>query len=512
MWARAESPAKRGSVRSDATLGGQRRPLSLGAFRVRSYRFQWSADLLTSWASEMETIILAWYVLTSTGSVLLLTVFGSLQFLGTLVAPVFGVLGDRLGARTMLCAMRAIYVGLASVMTGLALAGALTPGWVFALATLTGLVRPNDLIMRNSLIGQTIRPDDLMGALGMSRATMDSARVAGALVGATLSTALGVPATYAFVVIFYAVGLALTFGIAQRPSAPDPSASPRRAVAGPSGWRDLKEGLVHVWTTPEVLAMMLLAFLINLTAYPASGGLLPYVAQRIYHVDATGLGFLVASFSFGGLLASLGMVFTGGPRHPERATLVCTAIWYVMVFGFGHLTSTGTGSLTLMVAGFVQNVAMIAMTATLLAAAGEGFRGRVMGVRTLAVYGLPLGLMASGFLIERIGYALTISLSATLGLLFTVPHRPALARQHLDAPPDPDAGRKPVGLTRGPRAPCRAWTGVLLSGRRQAMFDWRMISSDSHVVEPPDLWTERMDRAFKDRARAWWPSPTATGG
>ena len=32
------------------------------------------------------------------------------------------------------------------------------------------------------------------------------------------------------------------------------------------------------------------------------------------------------------------------------------------------------------------------------------------------------------------------------------------------------------------------------------MFDWRMISSDSHVVEPPDLWTERMDRAFKDRA------------
>jgi hypothetical protein len=113
------------------------------------------------------------------------------------------------------------------------------------------------------------------------------------------------------------------------------------------------------------------------------------------------------------------MVFTGGPRHPERATLVCTAIWYVMVFGFGHVTSTGVGSLTLMVAGFVQNVAMIAMTATLLAAAGEGFRGRVMGVRTLAVYGLPLGLMASGFLIERIGYALTISLSATLGLLFT---------------------------------------------------------------------------------------------
>ena len=31
------------------------------------------------------------------------------------------------------------------------------------------------------------------------------------------------------------------------------------------------------------------------------------------------------------------------------------------------------------------------------------------------------------------------------------------------------------------------------------MFDWKMISSDSHVVEPPNLWTERMDRGFRDR-------------
>jgi hypothetical protein len=55
----------------------------------------------------MESIILGWYVMVHTGSVLLLTVFGSLQFLGTLAAPMFGVLGDRLGSRIMLCAMRA---------------------------------------------------------------------------------------------------------------------------------------------------------------------------------------------------------------------------------------------------------------------------------------------------------------------------------------------------------------------------------------------------------------------
>jgi MFS family permease len=166
--------------------------------------------------------------------------------------------------------------------------------------------------------------------------------------------------------------------------------------------------------------MMLLAFLVNLTAYPVSGALLPYAAQRVYHVDATGLGWLVASFSFGGLLASLSLVLTGGLRRPERAMLVHTAIWYALLLGFGHATSLGAGLLTLLAAGFVQNVAMISMTATLLATAGDGFLGRVMGVRMLAVYGMPLGLVASGLLIEQVGFPLTISVSAAIGLVFTV--------------------------------------------------------------------------------------------
>ena len=391
------------------------------AFRVRSFRFQWSADLLTSWAFEMETVVLGWYVMVNTGSVLLLTAFGSLQFLGTLAAPMFGVLGDRLGGRIMLCAMRTTYATLAALLMLLALAGLLAPAWVLVVAALAGLVRPNDLVMRNALIGETIPPQHLMGALGLSRATMDSARVAGALAGAGLSTILGLGYTYVFVTSFYVASLVLTFGVSRRPPVPDPGAAPRGAsMRGPSGWRDLKDGLVRIGTTPELLAMMLLAFLINLTAYPVSSGLLPYVAGRVYHVDATGLGWLVASFAFGGLLASITMVLTKGARRPERATLVSTAIWYVVLLGFAHLGSLGAGLLALLVAGFVQNVAIISMTATLLAAAGDGFRGRVMGVRTLAVYGLPVGLMASGVLIEHIGYRPTLSALSTIGLALTL--------------------------------------------------------------------------------------------
>jgi MFS family permease len=428
--------------------------LILAAFRVRSFRFQWPADLLTSWAFEMETLVLGWYVMVHTGSVLLLTVFGSLQFLGTLAAPMFGVLGDRVGGRLMLCAMRVIYAGLAGLLMLLAFAGLLTPAWVLVLAGLNGLVRPNDLVMRNTLIGETIPGAHLMGALAMSRATMDSARVGGALAGAGLSTVLGIGYTYLFVTSFYLASLVLTFGVARArpvpdvaglstpvpspstpsPSTPSPSTpSPyplplagereRRRdgrTRGGSRWRELKDGLAHVLTTPRLLAPMWLAFLINLTAYPVSGGLLPYVASQVYRADATGLGSLVASFSFGALVASIAMVMTGGPRHPERFTLVSTVIWYVLLAAFGHVQNMGVGLLVLFAAGFVQSVAMISMTATLLVAAGEGFRARVMGVRMLAVYGLPLGLLAAGALIERIGYPLTITALVAVGLLFTV--------------------------------------------------------------------------------------------
>ncbi len=50
-------------------------PGALAPFRVRSFRFQWPADLLISWAFEMEVLILGWYVLVETGSVVLLTLY-----------------------------------------------------------------------------------------------------------------------------------------------------------------------------------------------------------------------------------------------------------------------------------------------------------------------------------------------------------------------------------------------------------------------------------------------------
>src|SRR5437868_3730434 len=120
-------------------------------FRVRSFRFQWPADMLTSWAFEMEFLILGWYILVETGSVIVLTIFGSLMYLGTLVAPMFGVFGDRIGQRNLLAGMRATYAVLATTMMTLALTGLISPVYVFIIAAFFGLIRPSDLGVRGAL-------------------------------------------------------------------------------------------------------------------------------------------------------------------------------------------------------------------------------------------------------------------------------------------------------------------------------------------------------------------------
>src|SRR5688572_14843689 len=110
------------------------RASTLAPFEVRSFRFQWPADLATSWAFEMEMIILGWYILVETQSVFMLTLFASLQYTGTLIAPLFGVAGDRLGHRRLVAGMRTVYACCAATLMTLAFTGLIAPAAVLAVA------------------------------------------------------------------------------------------------------------------------------------------------------------------------------------------------------------------------------------------------------------------------------------------------------------------------------------------------------------------------------------------
>jgi predicted MFS family arabinose efflux permease len=395
-------------------LSGSARPSALAPFRIRNYRFQWPADLFTSWAFEMETLILGWYVLVETRSVVLLTVFASLTYIGTLIAPMFGVVGDRIGHRDLLAMMRAIYAVLAATLMTLALTGYLTPLYVFVIVAIMGLVRPSDLGVRGALVATIMPHDQLIGAISVSRTTMDTARIAGALSGASLFAALGMGPAYMAIVSLYVAATLLTLCVVA-PSKPHPVDTAADGALARSPLRDLREGVAYVWTTPRMRAAIWIAFLANLTAYPLSNGLLPYIAREIYGTDQTGLGYLSASFAVGSLVGSILLSVIGGIRV-ARLMIAATVMWYAALLVFAQVQSLPAAIACLWLAGFAQSLTMISIAVILMRTASEHFRGRVMGVRMLAIYSLPLGLLAAGSLIDGIGFSATATLYAAAGL------------------------------------------------------------------------------------------------
>lgn len=400
---------------------------ALSPFRTRSFRFQWPADLFTAWALEMETLILGWFVLVETGSVGLLTLFGSLQFVGTLVSPVLGMLGDRLGLRNVLAAMRLSYAVFASIILTLALTGQLQPLAVLIVAAMSGMVRPTDIGLRSALVGATVPPAHLTAAIGISRTTMDSAKVGGALAGTGFMALFGMAPAYIVIVCLYMIGAMLTMMTDGRPAtaAAGPSAvsaagtTPATKPAPTSAWRDLKEGMVYIWRTPRLLAAMSLAALVNLCAFPFTGGLLPYIARNVFELDQQGLGTLAASFSGGALVGSL-IMSVWGPRLPAGRTMVlATLAWFACLLGFVLSSQLAVAILMLIGAGIAQSLSMLPLAIVLLRTSDPQYRGRIMGVRMLAIYPLPLGLLIAGALIPGLGYLATGLLMLALGLLLT---------------------------------------------------------------------------------------------
>ncbi len=388
---------------------------ALAPFSVRSFRFQWPADLATSWAFEMETLILGWYVLVETKSVLMLTIFASLQYIGTLLSPMFGVMGDRIGHRHVLSAMRALYAVLAGLLMVFAFMDLLTPYIVLATTAVLGLVRPSDIGVRTALVGATIPSAHLMSAMSIQRTTQDSARIAGALTGAGLVATLGMGPAYAVVVSFYVGSLVLT-----RYAGEVTASTAAGGVQRKSPWRELKEGLSYVWHAPQLRATMLFAFLLNLTAFPLLTGLMPYVAKVVYGADQTTLGTLVASAATGALTGSVIMSRFGHLFRPGRAMLGFGVAWFVMLLVFSQTTHPAAGIPALMLAGCMQTMGLIPNNMLLMRTTDERYRGRIMGIRMLAVYGNLPGLLIAGQLIAHFGYVTMATIYCTFGIFATL--------------------------------------------------------------------------------------------
>lgn len=369
--------------------------------------------MTTSSGFEMENLILGWYVLVQTGSPFLLAVVAALQYGGTLLAPGLGVVADRVSRRTLLLSLRTAYALIAGTAAGLGLAGWLEPWHAFVIAGLGGFLRPLDMMMRFSLVADTIPPRLLMNASGFQRLTMDAPRIVGALAGAGIMAAFGVGAAYAAVAGFYLLATLIGFGISPPPlSRPElPAGTAAARFAGEFG-----RGLAYIRSSGMIRFMLFLAVLANLLAYPSVMGLLPAVARDLYGADENGLAQLIAALASGALLAST-VVAVVRLRAPALVSGIGLVGWLGLLAALAFTGTHASGMAVLFLIGFAQSLAMISMGAALLLVTSPAYRGRVMGARMLAVYGNAVGLLLGGALIEWMGVGFQMVAFAIAGLV-----------------------------------------------------------------------------------------------
>jgi hypothetical protein len=100
--------------------------------------------------------------------------------------------------------------------------------------------------------------------------------------------------------------------------------------------------------------------------------------------------------------------------------LASSLVWYSGLFVFAMATTVPIGFAALLLAGFFQSLSMVSLAIILLRTSEPRVRGRIMGMRMLAIYSLPLGLLVAGKMIERVGFHVTAGLYATIGFVLTL--------------------------------------------------------------------------------------------
>ena len=91
--------------------------------------------------------------------------------------------------------------------------------------------------------------------------------------------------------------------------------------------------------------------------------------------------------------------------------------WHLLLILFAQTDSDTVGLPLLALIGASISFCMISMSVVLMTFTKFEMRGRIMGLRMLAVYGLPMGLVIGGWLIEQYGFNATVSGYAVFGLI-----------------------------------------------------------------------------------------------
>ena len=349
----------------------------------------------------MQTVAQSWLVYRLTGSSLLLGLVGfASQIPVFLMAPVGGMIADRVNRHRIVIATQTVSMFLALVLAALTLTHTVKVWHIFLLAALMGVVNAFDIPGRQSFLVDMVGREDLMNAIALNSSMFNGARVIGPAIAGILVAKIGEGWCFFANGISY---IAVIVGLLLMKVA-----CPGRSKSD-SPLADIIEGFHWVSHTGPIRALLLLLGLVSLVGMPYTV-LMPVFADRILHGGARGLGILMGFTGIGALLGALTLALRTGVKGLGRLVSICCAGFGVSLIAFSFSQHFWLSAALLIPVGFFIMLQMACSNTLIQAMVPDALRGRVMALYSMMFMGMaPFGALLGGALADRLGAPITVA-------------------------------------------------------------------------------------------------------
>jgi MFS family permease len=399
--------------------------LLLRALRHRNFQLFFGGQLISLIGTWMQNVALSWLVYRLTGSALLL---GIASFAGQipvfLLAPVGGVVADRLNRHRVVIGTQTAAMVLAFILAGLALAGRVQVWHILVLASLLGVVNAFDIPARQAFVVELVGREGLLNAIALNSSMFNGARVIGPAIAGVLVAAIGEGwCFFANGVSYIAVIVALLAMVVKPRLIEHPRRPALEAIA---------EGFRFVWHAAPIRSLLLLLGLVSVVGMPYSV-LMPIFAGQILHGGPRGLGMLMGATGVGALAGAMALAMRSGLRGLGRWVAAASGGFGASIILFSFSRWFWVSAALLVPAGFAMMTQMASANTLIQAMAPDRLRGRVMSIYSMMIVGMaPIGALIAGAIADVLGAPLTVAVGGAgclVGAAFFAGHLPVFRPQ-----------------------------------------------------------------------------------
>lgn len=384
------------------------------ALRHRNFRLFFGGQSISLIGTWMTRIATSWLVYRLTKSPLLL---GTVSFAGQiptfLLAPIAGVIVDRIDRRKVLVWTQTLAMVQSLALALLTLSHRITIGEVLALSAMQGIINAFDMPGRQSFMVKMVgNRADLSNAIAINSSMVNMARLIGPSFAGLLIAATSEGWCFLVDGISYIAVIASLLMMRVAPS------DEERATT--SMLTQMREGWTYVAGFGPIRSILMLFALLSLMGWPFMV-LMPIFAGKVLHGGPHTLGFLMGAVGVGSLVSALSMVMRRSVRGLTKMIPIAAAVFGAGLISFGFSQVLWLSMLMMLVTGFGMMQGLTASNTIIQTLVDEKMRGRVMSYYTMAFVGMaPFGSLLAGALAHAIGAPRTVIVSGVACLVGSI--------------------------------------------------------------------------------------------